>query len=98
MDVETSVEKLQAAASPYLAVSEYVTQRYEGALADFPPVGGFFNYIRDNYTEVRSFENSQRLLGVDSKKGWTVTHDWLYPNPRITIFRRKSDVATSMRR
>ena len=95
MDVETSVEKLQAAASPYLAVSEYVTQRYEETPADFPQVSGFFDYIRDNYTEVTSFENSQRLLGVDSKKGWTVTHDWLYPNPRITIFRRKSEIATS---
>ena len=98
LDVETSVEKLQAAKSSYLAVSEYVTQRYEGAVADFPPVMRFFDYIRDNYAEVTSFENSQSLLGVDSKKGLIVTHDWLYPNPRITIFRRKTEGDSSMRR
>jgi hypothetical protein len=93
LDVETSVEKLKASASPYLAVSEYITERYEGAVNAFPPVRRFFDYVRDNYTEVASFENSQRLLGIDSKKGLTVTHDWLYPNPRITIYRRKNESA-----
>jgi Dolichyl-phosphate-mannose-protein mannosyltransferase len=90
LEIETAVEKLRASASPYLAVSEYVTERYEGALGYFPTARTFFDYVRDNYTEVTHFENSQRLLGVDSKTGLTVTHDWLYPNPRITIYRRKN--------
>jgi hypothetical protein len=29
-------------------------------------------------------------LGVDSKSGLIVTYDWLWPNPRITILRRKT--------
>ena len=93
LDVETSLEKLRAARSPYLAVSEYVTQRYAGALPYYPAVKDFFDYVRDHYEEVAGFENSQRLLGIDSKQGLTVTHDWLYPNPRIVIYRRKDPAA-----
>ena len=88
LDTDTSLEKLRTAGSPYLAVSEYITNRYDGALPYFPDAREFFGFIRNNYMEVAHFENSQRLLGVDSKTGLTVTHDWLYPNPRITIFAR----------
>jgi hypothetical protein len=95
LDADTSLEKLRTAESPYLAVSEYITNRYDGALPYFPDAREFFEFIRNNYTEVIHFENSQRLLGVDSKSGLTVTHDWLYPNPRITIYLRKDSRAVS---
>ncbi|HEY1754534.1 MAG TPA: glycosyltransferase family 39 protein [Bryobacteraceae bacterium] len=89
VDIETDVAKLREAASPYLALSEYVSQRYEGALDRNPSVQEFFSYLGNNYVEVARFENSQRLLGVDSKSGLQITHDWLYPNPRITIYQRR---------
>jgi hypothetical protein len=95
LEVETSLEKLRSAESPYLAVSEYVTNRYDGAMPFFPSAREFFEYIRDHYTEVTHFENSQRLLGIDSKSGLTPTHDWLYPNPRITIYLRKTAAVSS---
>jgi hypothetical protein len=88
LDVNTDAEALRNAASPYLVLSEYVTQRYQGALDHYPDTKRFFEYVRENYIEEIRFENPQTLLGIDSKKGVLITHDWIYPNPRITIYRR----------
>lgn len=94
LDVGADLEQLRLARSDYLAVSELITQKYDGALEHYPAVKQFFEYIDANYKEVARFENSQRLLGIDSKYGLVITSDWLNPNPRITIFRRRNPTAS----
>ena len=86
-ELADEVDKLRAQESPYVAVSEWLTQRDRGA-RNCGTGQEFFQYLRDHYAEVARFENPQRLLGIDSKEELVNTHDWLYPNPRITIYKR----------
>jgi hypothetical protein len=89
-DVGYSVADLGSAKSPYLIVSEFSTAAYGQAIGHWPEQEKFFANVNANYSEVAHFENSQRLLFVDSKAGRTLPQDWLHPNPRITILMRRS--------
>lgn len=88
VDVGVSIADLQKAKSPYLVVSEAATSEYFQAIEYYPNVKEFFQFIAANYSEVAHFENSQKLLFVDSKRGSKIPEDWLHPNPRITILIR----------
>lgn len=88
LEVGYSIAKLQQADSPYLIFSEFGPLRYQDAVKYFPQQQNFFDFVEKNYVEVEHFENSQRLLGVDSKAGTRLPLDWLIPNPRITILKR----------
>jgi hypothetical protein len=84
------VAALSAAKSPYLVMTEPASDFYREAKAFYPRENAFLDFVDRKYEVVASFENSQRLFGVDSKTGAHLSEDWLRPNPRITIFRRKS--------
>jgi hypothetical protein len=88
LDVGVSIADLQKAKSPYLVVSEAATSPYFQAIDYYPKAKEFFRFIAANYSEVAHFENSQKLLFVDSKRGSKMPEDWLHPNPRITILTR----------
>ena len=83
-----SIPVLKKADSPYLVLSEAATSQYLQAIDYYPKVKDFLRFVADNYSEAGHFENSQRLLFVDSKKGTNLPEDWLHPNPRITILVR----------
>jgi hypothetical protein len=89
-EVGYSATKLREAASNYLVLGEFGTRFFQEAIDHYPQHREFFDYVRDHYAEVAHFENSQQLLGIDSKKGDKLPQDWLHPNPRITIYRRWS--------
>jgi hypothetical protein len=89
-EVGYSAAKLQEAASPYLVLGEFGTRFFNEAIDYYPQHRDFFAYVRNHYAEVVHFENSQTLLGIDSKKGDRLPQDWLHPNPRITVYRRLS--------
>ena len=89
-DVGYSIADLRSAESPYLVVSEFSTAFYGQAIGHWPEQEKFLAYVNANYSELVHFENSQRLLFIDSKAGATLSQDWLHPNPRITILIRRS--------
>jgi hypothetical protein len=89
-NVGYSIADLRSAESPYLVVSEYSTAFYGQAIGHWPEQEKFLAYVNANYSEVVHFENSQRLLFIDSKAGANLSQDWLHPNPRITILIRRS--------
>jgi hypothetical protein len=84
-----SAARLREAASAYLVLSEFGTRFFQEAIDHYPEHRKFFDYVRDHYFEVIHFENSQKLLGIDSKKGDRLPQDWLHPNPRITVYQRR---------
>src|SRR6202007_1276478 len=84
-NVGYSIADLRSAESPYLVLSEYSTAFYAQAIGHWPEQEKFLAYMNANYSEVVHFENSQRLLFIDSKAGANLSQDWLHPNPRITI-------------
>jgi Dolichyl-phosphate-mannose-protein mannosyltransferase len=84
-----SIEELQAAVSPYFVLSEPEARFYREAKQYYPRENQFLDYLGANYSVAARFENSQRLLGVDSKAGDHLAEDWLRPNPQITIYERK---------
>jgi len=90
LDVNFRVPELAGAASPYLIFSEWGTSFYLQAIGHYPEQKQFFDYIDANYTELVHFENSQKLLFIDSKRGSRLPQDWLHPNPRITILIRRT--------
>lgn len=86
--VELSVSKLRRAKAPYLVQSDFGTLLFQQALADRPAERRFFDYVREHYVEVAHFENSQKLWFIDSKpRDAKLSHDWLHPNPRVTVLR-----------
>jgi hypothetical protein len=86
--VELSVSKLRRAEAPYLVQSDFGTILFEQALSHHPAEQRFFDYVREHYVEVAHFENSQKLLFIDSKpRDAKLSQDWLHPNPRITVLR-----------
>jgi hypothetical protein len=89
VEVGYDVAKLQSARSDYLILPEFGTLAYLEALDFYPAQRAFFQYVGREYIVVAEFENSQKLLGIDSKKGYRLSHDWLFPNPRITILKRR---------
>ena len=89
-DVGYSIADLQSATSPYLVVSEFSTAPYAQAIGHWPEQEKFLAYVNEHYREVAHFENSQKLLFLDSKRGSKLAQDWLIPNPRITILMRRS--------
>jgi hypothetical protein len=90
LEILYSIAQLRDAESPYLIVSEFAMRFYQEAIDHYPAQQQFFDYVRANYKEVVRFENSQQILGVDSKDGIKISEDWLHPNPRITILRRQT--------
>lgn len=90
LDVRYRIADLRSAESPYLVVSEFSTAPYAQAIGHWPEQERFFEYVNGNYSEVARFENSQKLLILDSKAGSTLSQDWLIPNPRITILIRRT--------
>jgi len=91
-DIGYSITALQKADSPYLLVSECATS-YQ-AFDYYPQQESFFQFVADNYAETAHFENSQKLLFIDSKQGARLAQDWLLPNPRITILTRRVPTVT----
>jgi len=89
-DVGYSIADLQSATSPYLIVSEFSTAPYAQAIGHWPEQEKFLAYVNEHYGEVAHFENSQKVLFLDSKRGSKLAQDWLIPNPRITILMRRS--------
>jgi 4-amino-4-deoxy-L-arabinose transferase-like glycosyltransferase len=89
LDVPYSIPVLKNSQSPYLIISEFSTSYYEQALPHYPQQRQFFSYVGDKYSRLAQFENSQKLFGVNSKEGSTLPMDWLYPNPKITIWIRR---------
>ena len=96
LEVGHSIKTLQKATSPYLILSEFGTRFFQEAIDFYPQQKEFFAYVGENYAEVVHFENSQKLLGIDSKPSRKLPQDWLHPNPRITILKRR-DVNTTSR-
>jgi 4-amino-4-deoxy-L-arabinose transferase-like glycosyltransferase len=90
LDVNFGISELQKAASPYLIVSEFGTSFYLQAIEHYPRQKQFFQFVKDNYTELAHFENSQKILFINSKSGSKLSQDWLHPNPRITILIRRA--------
>ncbi len=81
----------KASSSAYLLVSEYATRPFGKAATSATDAEQqeFWNFVATDFVEVAQFENSQKLLWLDSKNDLSsITHDWLQPNPRITIYRR----------
>ena len=93
LDVDFHVPDLRSAASPYLIMSESGTAFYLQAIEHYPEKKEFFDYVLANYTEIIHFENSQKLLFVNSKRGGALPQDWLHPNPRIAILIRRNQVS-----
>jgi dolichyl-phosphate-mannose-protein mannosyltransferase len=88
--VGLSVSKLRSAGAPYLVQSDFGTILFQQALSHLPAKRRFFDYVRAHYVEVTHFENSQRLLFINSKpRDAKLAQDWLHPNPRITILKRR---------
>ncbi|MGI9146830.1 MAG: ArnT family glycosyltransferase [Chloroflexota bacterium] len=79
-----------ATGSSYLLVSEYATRPFgRVTTATDAEEQAFWSLVATDFVEVARFENSQRLLWLDSKKDpASITHDWLQPNPRITLYQR----------
>jgi hypothetical protein len=71
-------------------MTEPATVFYREARGFYPREIEFLDFVDTNYEVVARFENSQRFLGVDSKRGSHLSEDWLRPNPRITILKRKA--------
>jgi len=92
LDVDFRVPELATAASPYLIFSEFGTSFYLQAIEHYPEKKEFFDYVLENYTEIIHFENSQKMLFVNSKRGGALPQDWLHPNPRIAILIRRNQV------
>jgi hypothetical protein len=80
----------QATGASYLLVSEYATRPFARVTtATDAEEQAFWNLVSTDFVQVAQFENSQKLLWLDSKDGLSsITHDWLQPNPRITIYQR----------
>lgn len=87
--IDYSISDLRSAPSPYLIVSEFSTSPYSQAIDYYPQQRRFFQFVTANYVEVIHFENSQKLLFIDSKRRSRLPQDWLHPNPRITIMLRR---------
>jgi 4-amino-4-deoxy-L-arabinose transferase-like glycosyltransferase len=90
LDVNFHAPELASATSPYLIFSEWGTSFYLQAIGYYPEKKQFFDYIDANYTELIHFENSQKLLFINSKRGSMLPQDWLHANPRITILIRRT--------
>lgn len=90
LDLNFLVPELASAASPYLILSERGTSFYLQAIGYYPEQKQFFDYIEANYTELIHFENSQKILFINSKRGSRMPQDWLHANPRITILVRRT--------
>jgi len=73
-----------------LIFSEGGTSSYLQTIDYYPEQKQFFDYIEANYTELVHFENSQKLLFMNSKSGSRLPQDWLHPNPRIAILIRRN--------
>jgi len=92
LDVKFNLFDLEKATSPYLIVSEWRTSFFRQAIDHYPEYKRFSGYVSENYKEIARFENSQKLLFIDSKRGSKLPQDWLHPNPRITILIRRAGV------
>lgn len=55
---------------------------------NWEPARSFFAMLRDHYS-ARVFENTLSVLGIPFKKRAFVPDDWLYVNPRITVYKRR---------
>ena len=80
---------LSTTPSAYLVIAEPASRFYREAKAFYPGQNEFLDFVDQHYEVVARFENSQRLFGIDSKAGAHLSEDWLRPNPRITIFKRR---------
>lgn len=90
VQVSYDIGTLSGAKSPYFVLTDFGPLFYEEGLSSFPKQQAFFAYVHSHYHLVASFENSQTLLGVDSKHAGRIPQDWLFPNPKITILERNS--------
>lgn len=89
LELSEKPAELENAESQFLILSDIPILYYWEAIEFYPEVREFLQYVEDNYVGIAEFENSQSLLGIDSKTGNKLPHDWLHPNPKITIFKRQ---------
>jgi hypothetical protein len=91
IDVDRRAQRLRDAPdSEFLVVCEHASRQF-GLItsASVAEEQEFWNTVSTDFVEVARFENSQKLLWIDSKYDpWSITHDWIWPNPRITVFKR----------
>ena len=98
VELRGSAARLNAVRPRYLVLSDMSLLPASQALTYNPATSAFLSVIRSNYCELARFENSQRLWWINTKpRDGSLSFDWLYPNPRITILERR-DGSTGCRR
>jgi hypothetical protein len=83
-----SVDAIRASESPYLIVSEFATREFVENPGNESDRVQLVELLKTDYVELVHFENSQAIGWIGTKTALRITHDWLHPNPRITILKR----------